>query len=104
MAEQRVNRADFVETHFVDQLFEYQRVVGEQINAPLPVVKTDRSADDLPDFSRVTAADHAMVVHLASAFSDRKLVPVLVFSTAAVHGIEAGVTVRRDIRIQSGLH
>ena len=44
MAEQRVDGADFVEAHFVDQLLEDQRIVGKQIDAPLPVVETDGAA------------------------------------------------------------
>ena len=40
-AELRVARARFVEAHLVDQFFENQRIVGEKVHAPFPVVETD---------------------------------------------------------------
>src|SRR5437867_1353307 len=46
-AELGVVGARLVETHLVNQLLEDHRVVGEQIDAPLPVVETDRAGDDL---------------------------------------------------------
>src|SRR5579871_4623089 len=97
MPEHGVDGADFVEAHLVDQLFEDQWIVGEQIDTPLPIVKADGASDDLFYRSGITAADHAMIVHLACAFFDGELVPVLVFATAAVHGIEAGVAIRRNL-------
>ena len=51
-AKSRINGANFVKTHLVDQLLEDQRVVGEQIDAPLPVIEPDRPRDDLPDLAR----------------------------------------------------
>ena len=37
--EQPIHRAGFVEAHLVDQFFKYQRIVGEKIDAPFPVVE-----------------------------------------------------------------
>src|SRR5512141_1786140 len=76
-AESRVNRAYFVEAHFVDQLLEDQWIIGEKINAPLPIVEANRAGDDLLYLSSVPAADHSVFVHLALAFFDRQRVPVL---------------------------
>src|ERR1700704_1330811 len=61
MAEQCVYGADFIEAHFVDQLLKNQRLVGEKVDAPFPIVKTNRSADDLFHFSGVAAADESMI-------------------------------------------
>src|SRR5882672_6499782 len=63
LPEQGVDGADVVEAHFVDQLLEDQRVVGEKVDAPLPIVEADGAGDDLLYFSSVTAADHAMFAH-----------------------------------------
>ena len=41
LAEEGVDGADFVETHLVDELLEDHRVVGEEVDAPLPVVHAD---------------------------------------------------------------
>ena len=38
VAEKRVDGTDFVEPHFVDQFFEYQRLVGKQVDTPFPIV------------------------------------------------------------------
>src|ERR1035441_7642919 len=56
-SEEGVDGAYFVETHFVNQLFEDQRVFGKQVDAPLPVVKADRAADDLAHVAGVAAAN-----------------------------------------------
>jgi hypothetical protein len=40
-AKDRINGAHFVKAHFVDQLFENDRIIRKQINAPLPVVEPD---------------------------------------------------------------
>ena len=45
-----------------------------------------------------------MLVHLTGAFFDRKCVPVLTLTTAAVHGVKANVFVGRNIREQPGMH
>src|SRR5579863_6274580 len=52
---QRIHRAHFIEPHFVDELFEHQRIIGKQIHAPLPIVKPNRPADNLPHLSRIAA-------------------------------------------------
>src|SRR5438552_10558747 len=101
MAEQSVDGADFVETHFVDQLLEYERIVGEKVDAPLPVIESNRTTDDLFDFSGIAAADESVIAHLAGALFDREFVPVLVFAAAAVHGIEARITVRRNLGVEA---
>src|ERR1043165_9745956 len=41
LAEERVDGADFVEAHLVNQLLEDQRIVTEQVDTPLPVVEAD---------------------------------------------------------------
>src|SRR4051794_36435083 len=38
-------RARLVESHLVDKFFECQRILREQIDAPFPVVETDRARD-----------------------------------------------------------
>src|ERR1051326_7150867 len=86
-AEERVNSADLVEAHFVNELLEDERIIGEKVDAPFPVVETDRSGDDLPNLSRVPATDQAVLVHLAGALFHRQCVPVLGFTAAAIHRV-----------------
>ena len=31
--------ADLIEPHFVDQLLEHERVVGKEVDAPLPIIE-----------------------------------------------------------------
>src|SRR5689334_19106066 len=59
--EQGVIGAGLIETHFIDQLLEDQRIVREEIHAPLPVVKSDRAGDDLFDLACIPPADEAMI-------------------------------------------
>src|ERR1700754_1855289 len=40
-AEQTVNRAGFVEAHFINELFKNQRIVGKKIDAPFPIIEAD---------------------------------------------------------------
>src|SRR5205823_95944 len=91
MPELRIHRADFTETHLVDQLFERQRIVGKQVHAPLPIVETDRSSYDLLYLTRVAPPDECMLMHLPCALFNRQRVPILVLSPPSVHGIEANV-------------
>src|SRR5262245_25626410 len=88
-SKERIDRADFVKAHLVDQALEDQRIVGEQVDAPLPVVEADRAGDDLLHRPGITAAHQPMLFHLALALLDGQCVPVLLFSAAAVHGIKA---------------
>src|SRR6266849_7563655 len=74
-SEQGIDGAYVVEAHFVDQLLENQGIVGEEVDTPLPVVKTDGAGDDLFHFSGIAASDEAVLVHLALAFFHGKRVP-----------------------------
>src|SRR5207302_1105041 len=58
--ELREFRARLVEAHLVNQFLEDERILREQIDAPLPVIEPDRPRDDLRDLARVVAADHAV--------------------------------------------
>ena len=40
-SEERILGTHFVEAHFVDQLLENQRVIREQVYAPLPIVEAN---------------------------------------------------------------
>src|SRR5665213_1444944 len=63
LAEEGVLGADFVKPHFVDELFEYDRIVGEEVDAPFPVVVANRPGDDLLHEFTVATADEPMLVH-----------------------------------------
>src|SRR3954462_2337373 len=102
--EERVHRAHFIEPHLVDQLLEDHRLVGEQGDTPFPIVKADGAGDDLLYFSRVAAANEAVLIHLPLAFFEWECVPVLVLAATAVHGIEADVAVRGHLRKEPRLH
>src|SRR6185437_12534403 len=93
-----VEGTGFIEAHFVNELLEDDGVVGEEIDAPLPVIEADGAADDLADAVAVTAANHAVVVHEALALVEGERVPVLIAGAQAVHGIEADVLCCRDRR------
>src|SRR3954469_906060 len=88
LPEQRVDGADLVKTHLVDELLELQRVVSKQVHSPLPVVETDGAGDDLLHFAGVAAADEPVRFHLALALLDGERVEVLVFAPQPVHGIK----------------
>ena len=103
-AEECVNGADLVKTHFVDQPFEYERVIGEERDPPLPIIEADRPGDDLLYLAGVTSSHETMLIHLPLALFNGKRVPVLVFSSATVHWIKADVPVRRHLRKQPRLH
>src|SRR5271155_1719742 len=104
LAEQRIHGADMVEAHLVDQLLEDQRIVGKQVDSPLPVVKANRAGDDLLYLACIAAAYQSVLAHLAGALFDRKRIPVLVFAAQPVHGIKTDVTVRRNLRKQPRTH
>src|SRR5580692_7303290 len=87
-AEERINGADVVEAHLVDQLFENQGIVSKKIDTPLPVVEADGAGDDLFHLSGIASAHHAVLVHLALALFHGEQVPVLVFTAAAIHRIK----------------
>src|SRR5262245_40997272 len=59
-AELAVPGAGLVEAHLVHELLEDDRVVREEVDAPLPVVEPDRARDDLVDRARVVPSDHAV--------------------------------------------
>ena len=103
-AEEGVLGADFVEAHLVDEALENDRIVGEEVNGPLPVIETDGAGDDLADFVGVAAADHAVFVHHALAVRHGFHVPVDVFAALAIHGIEAGVLSVWDGGVKAGGH
>src|SRR5262249_15717494 len=100
----RVHGANFVEAHFIDQPFEDKRIVGEKIYAPFPIVKTDRSGNDLLHLASIAAAHHTVLVPLSRAFLDGKRVPVLFLATTAIHGIKAQVLAFGNVRIEPRPH
>src|SRR6266436_6855434 len=83
-SEESVDGADVVEAHLVDQLFENQGIVGEEVDAPLPIVETDGAGNDLLHLSGIAASDQAVFIHLALALFHGERVPVLVFAAAAI--------------------
>src|SRR5437899_1453822 len=88
MSEEGVHSANLIEAHLVNQLLENQGIIGKQIHAPFPVIKPDRTGDDLFDLPSVTAANQTVIVHLARALFNGQRVPVFAFTAAAVHGIK----------------
>src|SRR5207237_209233 len=104
MPELCIHRADFVEAHLVNQLLEHHWIVGEQIHAPLPIIEADRAGDDLLDLSGIPTANEPMFIHLARALFNRQRVPVLIFTSAPVHGIETYVSRLRNFSEKSWMH
>src|SRR5258708_20154435 len=89
---QGIQCTDFVKTHLVDQFLEDQRIVGEKVNAPLPIVKPDRSGNDLFHRPRVATPNHAGLFHLPLPFFNGPPVPILLFPPFPVHSITPKLT------------
>src|SRR5689334_3783401 len=71
--EERVARARRVEAHLVNELLEDQGVVGEERDAPLPVVEADRARNHLRHLAGVPAPDLAMASHQLGARRRRQV-------------------------------
>jgi len=63
-----------IETHFVNQLLENQRIVGIQIDAPFPIVEADRARDHLRDVAVERAPDLAVLERGDFVFDETTLV------------------------------
>src|SRR3989442_4609904 len=100
--EERVARAGRVEAHRVDELLEDERVVGEQRDAPLPVVEADRARDHLRHPAGVLAPDLAVPAHQLGARFRREVVPVHLLAAPLRHRVEGEVAARRDLREEAG--
>ena len=88
-AELRVVGGHLVEAHLVDDLLERDRVVGEQRDAPLPVVEAGRAGDELQHPAGVGAADACVAGHQLLALLERQRVPVASPLAALRHRVEA---------------
>src|SRR5271154_7139436 len=88
---ERIYGAHLIESHLVDQLFEDHRIIGKEVDAPLPIVKTDGSRDDLFYLVGITAADQAVLMHHSLAVAHGNGVPVHLLAAAAVHRVKAKV-------------
>src|SRR3989442_5116535 len=100
--EERVARAGRVEAHLVDELLEDERVVGEQRDAPLPVVEADRARDHLRHPAGVSAADLAVPAHQLGARFGREVVPVHLLAAPLRHRVEGEVAARRGLPEEAG--
>src|SRR5258706_10470356 len=95
-SELRVHRAYFIKTHLVDEPLEDQRLFREEVHSPLPIVKANRSRDDLLDLASISAAHQAVFMHLALALFNGQHVPVLSLAAQAIHGIKTGILCIRN--------
>ena len=102
--EQPVERAGLVEAHLVDQLLEHHGIVGEEVDAPLPVVEADGTGDDLGHPAGVAPADEAVVLHHPLPLRERGVIPVLFLAPFLVHGIEADVAPGRYVGPEPAFH
>src|SRR5271154_4894478 len=100
-AELRVRRARFVEAHLVNEFLEHERIVGEKIDAPFPIVEADRARNNLRHFAGEAPPDQAMVVHQALTILDRQSIPVVGAIALLVHRIEAQEGPRGNFRKQA---
>src|SRR5438445_360273 len=80
-----------IEPQFVDKTLENERVVGEERNSPLPIIKANRAGDNLLHLTCIATSYKPMFVHLSLALFDREGIPVLVFASTTIHWIEADV-------------
>src|SRR6516162_8073382 len=93
-----VARAGLIKAHLIDQLLEYERIVGKQINPPLPIVEADGARNDLIYLPGVAPPDHSMVVHQTLSLFERQHVPVVNTCSPLVHRVEAYVATFRNLR------
>src|SRR5262249_38880103 len=102
--EDGVHRAHLIEAHLVNQLLEDQRIIGKEINTPLPVIETDGTRNDLLHGTGIATAHLAVLFHLPLALFDRQAVPFFLLPAAPVHGIEAQIASRRYLGEESRTH
>ena len=103
-AELGVARRHRIEAHLVHDVLQRDRVVGEQRDAPLPVVEPGRAGDELQDAARVGAADARVAGHQLLALLERELVPVRVRRRgASTSGRSSSSCFARQLRMQAVL-
>src|SRR5271154_5655431 len=100
-AELRVRGAGFVKAHLVNEFLEHNRIVGEKIDAPFPIVESDRAGNNLRHFTGEAPPDQAVVVHEALAILERQTIPVVGAVALLIHRIETQVWPRGDFREQA---
>ena len=87
-AEIRVFGAHRIETHFVNDRFDLERIARKQRHAPFRVVQTGRTGDELFHFAGELAPDIGVAFHQFAALLIRQRVPVPLFAAALVHVIK----------------
>src|SRR5215475_16152810 len=93
-----------IKTHFVDELFKDQWIIGKQADAPFPVVQTDGTTDDLCHFAGVLASDHAVSTHELPTLVHRERIPIVHFTAFLIHRVETQVLSRWHDWIEACLH
>src|ERR1700689_2655046 len=96
-----LRRAGFIEAHLVNEFLEHYRIVGEKIDAPFPIVESDRAGNNLRHFTGEAPPDQAVVMHEALAILERQTIPVVGAVALLVHRIETQVGPLRDFREQA---
>ncbi len=84
-----VSCGDFVEAHFVDDVFDVGGGFGEERDAPFVFVEAGGAGDQLEDASGVGAADAGVAGHEVATGFVIERIPVIVSAPAFGHGIEA---------------
>src|SRR5688500_20264996 len=77
VAELRVLRTHFIESHLGDDALEIERIACEQSHSPFPGVEADRAGDDLLNPPRIFAPGHSMRMHETASLLQWKRIPVL---------------------------
>src|SRR6266540_2850273 len=88
-AEVGVDGGDLVEAHLVEDLLERQRVIGQEGDAPLPVVEGEGARDQLQHPAGVGHADAGVATHEPAPILERELVPVGLPRPPLGHRVEA---------------
>src|SRR5262245_11360696 len=103
-SKQGIQRTGGIKTHFVDELFKDQWIIGKQADAPFPVVQTDGTTDNLRHFAGVLASDHAVSTHELPTLVHRERIPVVRFTAFLIHRVKTQVLSRWHDRIEACLH
>lgn len=96
-----VSCGDFVEAHFVDDVFDVGGGFGEEGDAPFVFVEASGAGDELEDSSGVGSADAGVTSHEVAAGFVIERIPVVASAAALGHGIEANDWPIGELRIDA---
>src|SRR5439155_27129395 len=83
-----VLRADWIETHLIDDRLDLKCIAREQSHAPFRVIETGRACNELFYFAGKFTADCGMSFHQFAALVIRKRIPIALLTATFTHIIK----------------